>query len=62
MDTILTLVLFLGICFAMHFFMHRGHGGGGAHEHGGHASDEQRTPAADETAGTRRKRSGHGCH
>lgn len=62
MSGILTLVLFLGICFAMHFFMHRGHGHGGGHQHGEQAADPQRSSADDETSAKHRKHAGHGCH
>lgn len=61
MDGILTLVLFLGICFGMHFFMHRGHGGG--HRHGGHAPEpERRRTPPGEQAGEHREHAGRGCH
>jgi hypothetical protein len=62
MDGILTLVLFLGICFGMHFFMHRGRGHGGGHQHGGHAPESKRRTPPGEKAGEPRKHAGRGCH
>lgn len=37
----LPLILFLGVCVGMHFFMHGSHGGSGS-DHAGHGKDEAR--------------------
>jgi uncharacterized membrane-anchored protein len=35
-------LLFLLVCGGMHFFMHRGHGGHGAHDHSSQVPTEKR--------------------
>lgn len=37
----LPLILILGLCAGMHFFMHSGHGGSGS-DHAGHGNGEAR--------------------
>jgi len=58
MEEIFTLVLFLGVCLAMHFFMHRGHG----HGHGGHGAPTDHVAPDRDDPEPRRKHEGHGCH
>lgn len=58
MDGIFTVVLFLGVCLAMHFFMHRGHG----HGHGGHGTATDHEAADRDVPEPQRKHAGHGCH
>lgn len=58
MDGILTLVLLLGVCLAMHFFMHRGHG----HRHEGHGAATDHGAEDQDDAESQRKHARHGCH
>ena len=60
MNGILTLLLFLGTCFAMHFFMHGRHGHGDRQEHGVRTSEPDGDTADGQQSGKPRKHAGHG--